>query len=102
MKRPPISAPREDNPRHEFDETHKRVRLICTDCQPEQIVTDRDVSHWEAMPLEMVEKDGELRGVEDMCEWVNHMSKVHGISPAPDNLGLCPTERRTSLPWGNQ
>ena len=76
-----IARPRHDNPRMERNEATHRIRLICTDCSPEMVVTDRDVSYWNDMPLSMVESDGRLRGAEDMVVWLNHMRDVHGIVP---------------------
>lgn len=82
----PIDRPRDDNPKQDHDFAAKRIRLICTDCEPHCVVTDRDVSYWEDMPSEMVENDGACRGVEDMIEWLKHIQREHGIVPSEEAL----------------
>jgi hypothetical protein len=80
-----LKEPRDDNPKHEFDEAAGKVRLICTDCEPHRIVTDRDVSHWHGMTAAAADRDGAICGAADYAIWLTHMSHEHNIVPGgPD------------------
>lgn len=69
------------NPRIVFDEPNMRLRLICTDCDPEFVVCERDVNHWETMPADMQEAEGADFAVDDMLIWLEHMRNEHGVVP---------------------
>lgn len=81
-----MNEPSDDNPRHEFDDENKRVRLYCTDCDPECLITDRDVAYWNVMPHDLITRDAFTRAVEDHVEWLNHMLKVHKLRPSDEAL----------------
>lgn len=76
-----IIEPRDDNPKNIFIESDMMISLVCTDCEPERVVSLTDVSHWRTTAGPEQERQGQDYALVHMADWLEHMRAVHGIAP---------------------